>query len=104
MVDEWKYLEYYVSQSIIIEPGRMARLLDNLPSGIEKPQRISIGLVIHHRGQNPLEHGVPKERMREIHTSRLTELKNDLLNTPSISITPITTSNAGYYLLVVTFI
>jgi hypothetical protein len=62
----------------------MARLLDNLHSGIEEPQRFSIGLVIHHGGQNPLEHGVPKERMREIHTSRLTEPKNDLLNTPSI--------------------
>lgn len=84
-----EYLGYYASQSHITDPGNMAGLLASLPNDLAELRRVARGLVIHYRGENPLEHGVPAERMREIDTryanamlARLAELEDGPLTTP----------------------
>ncbi|KAH6717464.1 transglutaminase [Leptodontidium sp. MPI-SDFR-AT-0119] len=84
-----EYLGYYASQSRITDPGHMAGLLASLPNDLAELRRVARGLVIHYRGGNPLEHGVPAERMREIDTryvetmlARLAELKSGPLTAP----------------------
>jgi hypothetical protein len=78
-----EYLSYYATQSRNTDPGRMAGLLDGLPKNFAELRQVASGLVIHYRGGNPLQHGIPVERMREIDTryvetmlTRLTELKD----------------------------
>ena len=77
------YLSYYATQSRMTDPGRMAGLLDGLPKNFAALRQVACGLIIHYRGGNPLQHGIPAERMREIDSryvetmlTRLTELKD----------------------------
>ena len=39
-------LEWYASQSALTDPGRLAWLLDDLPSGIDELQAVAHGLVV----------------------------------------------------------
>jgi hypothetical protein len=75
-------LDWYVSQSSLTDPGRLAWLLDDLPSGIDELRAVVHDLVIHYRVDRPLEAGIPVERLGEIDSrygdrmlSRLVELQ-----------------------------
>jgi hypothetical protein len=81
-------LEWWASQSSLTDPGKLAWLLDDLPTGIDELRAGVHSLVIHYRADRPLETGVPVERLGEIDTrygermlSRLVELQpGSLLN------------------------
>jgi hypothetical protein len=82
-------LQWYASQSALTDPGKLARLLDDLPSGIDELRTAAHGLVIHYRDDRPLEAGVPIERLGEIDSrygdrmlSRLLELQAGSLRDP----------------------
>jgi Transglutaminase-like superfamily len=75
-------LQWYESQSAVTDPGELARLLDDLPAGIDGLRGVAHGLVIHYRVDRPLEAGVPADRLGEIDSryadrmlSRLLELQ-----------------------------
>jgi hypothetical protein len=42
-------LQWYASQSALTDPGKLARLLDDLPAGIDELRAVAHGLVIHYR-------------------------------------------------------
>ncbi|MFB8277912.1 transglutaminase-like domain-containing protein [Nocardia colli] len=80
---------YYTLQSRMTEPGRMSHLVADLPDDLAALRRVVSGLVVHYRAENPVENGVPVERLREIDTryveamlSRLDELTDGPLTTP----------------------
>ncbi|MFI6046572.1 transglutaminase domain-containing protein [Nocardia sp. NPDC051321] len=82
-------LSYYTLQSRMTEPGRMSHLLADLPDDLAELRRVVAGLVVHYRAENPVENGVPVERLREIDTryveamlARLGELADGPLTTP----------------------
>lgn len=82
-------LSYYASHSSITDPGSLARLFDSLPNDLPSLRRVARGLVIHYRADNPLAHGIPAERLREIDSryvetilTRVLELKDAPLAVP----------------------
>jgi hypothetical protein len=82
-------LRWYASQSALTDPGKLARLLEDLPAGIDELRAVAHGLVIHYRDDRPLEAGVPAERLGEIDSrygdrmlSRLLELQAGSLRDP----------------------
>lgn len=81
--------EWYAEQSWVTDPGACGPLLDALPGDAGGLQKITRGLVIHYRAGDPLAHGVPRERLREIDTryadrmlARLDELAPRPLSQP----------------------
>ncbi len=61
-------LAWYGSQGAVTSPGRLARLLEDLPPSIDDLAAVAHGLVLHYRADRPLQLGVPRERLAEIHT------------------------------------
>jgi hypothetical protein len=56
----------YAEQSAITHPGRMAPWLEDLPRTLTELQRVTRGLVLHYRADDPAGHGIPDERLSEI--------------------------------------
>jgi transglutaminase superfamily protein len=86
---EAESLRYYASQSPVTDPGGRPDLLTDLPRDVAALQRAARGLVIHYRADDPLAHGIPEERLREIDSryaeamlERLTELDDAPLTEP----------------------
>jgi hypothetical protein len=52
----------------VTSPGRLAGLLEDLPASIDDLAAVAHGLVLHYRADRPLQLGVPRERLAEIHT------------------------------------
>ncbi|MDQ3693123.1 MAG: transglutaminase domain-containing protein [Chloroflexota bacterium] len=59
---------FYVAQSPVTDPGAMAWWLADLPADLDGLRRVARDLVIHYRAEDPVAHGIPAERMREIDT------------------------------------
>jgi hypothetical protein len=80
---------FYASHSAVTSPEAMRDRLSSLPADVAGIQRVARGLVLHYRGEDPLGHGVPEERLAEIDTryadsmlSRLRELDDRPLTEP----------------------
>lgn len=61
-------LTYYATQSVVTDPGEMAGCFAGLPNDVAGLRRVARGLVIHYRGDDPLAHGIPEERLAEVDT------------------------------------
>jgi hypothetical protein len=79
-------LGWYASQSAVTNPGGLSPLLGDLPASLAGLRQVAQGLVIHYRDDDPLEAGVPQERLAEIHSrfgermlGRLAELQDGSL-------------------------
>jgi hypothetical protein len=59
-------IAYYVDQSPITDPGKMAVHLAELPHDLAALQRASRGLVLHYRVEDPSAHGIPEDRLTEV--------------------------------------
>lgn len=59
---------FYAEQSNVTRPGAMAGWLADLPTDVPALRRVALNLVIHYRADDPIGHGIPPERMAEIHT------------------------------------
>ncbi|KAF9167023.1 hypothetical protein BGX20_011715 [Mortierella sp. AD010] len=77
-------LSFYTTQSFVTDPGRHTALCPRFD--VHHPN-----LIIHYRAEDPLKHGIPKERLREIDTrhveamlTRLIELKDGPITTPRV--------------------
>ena len=59
-------LGWYASHSAVTNPGGLSSLLGDLPASVAGLRQVAQGLVIHYRDDDPLEAGVPHERLAEI--------------------------------------
>jgi hypothetical protein len=57
---------YYAAQSPITDPGRHAKVFDDVPQDVPALQRVARELVLHYRADDPQAHGVPDSRLAEI--------------------------------------
>lgn len=69
---------YYAEQSPVTDPGRQAERLADLPRDLAGLQGVARGLVLHYRAGDLAAHGIPEERLSEIH-SRYAETMLDRL-------------------------
>ena len=79
-------LTYYAQQSPFTDPGRQARLLDDLPRDIAGLCRVVRGLVVHYRLGHLFDLEIPEERLPEIDSryaesmlARIVELQDSSL-------------------------
>jgi hypothetical protein len=61
-------LPYYTAQTAVTDPGNMAFWLADLPTDLAGLRRVARQLVIHYRGGDLASHGIPADRIPEIHT------------------------------------
>ncbi len=91
-------LPYYTAQTAVTDPGPMAAWLTNLPTDLAGLRRVARQLVIHYRGGNLAEHGIPTERLPEIHTrysAAMLQRLHDLYDRPIVEPRPVSTRIVG---------
>ncbi|GJJ70339.1 hypothetical protein EMPS_02688 [Entomortierella parvispora] len=80
-------IAFYTTQTVVTDPGRHAALFEDLPNDVPSLMRTARNLIIHYRAENPLKLGVPKDRMKEIHTRHIETMLTTLVSLKEGSIT-----------------